>query len=157
MGTILTFTGEKIIMDDDIFELVKGYRFNINHGYPKFYKDGKVVQLHQFVLDFPFPLEVDHISGDKLDARRSNLRAVTHAQNQANRKVNHTSKSGYKGVIYDTSMSRKKRWAAHMHHDGKRIKIGRYMTAEEAARAYDNLAIKLKGEYARLNFGRIAS
>lgn len=157
MGTILAFTGERIIMDDDIFELVKGYRFSINHGYPKFYKEGKNIQLHQYVLDFPFPLEVDHISGDKLDARRSNLRAVTHAQNQANRKCRLDSKSGFKGVIYDTSMSRKKRWAVHIYHEGKRIKGERYMTAIEAAEAYDNLAIKLKGEFARLNFGRIAS
>lgn len=44
------------------------------------------------------------------------------------------------------------RWRTRISLNGKRICIGDYGTAEEAARAYDRAARELHGEFARLNF-----
>lgn len=36
--------------------------------------------------------------------------------------------------------------------NGKRVHIGTYASKEEAARAYDRMAVKLNGKFARTNF-----
>src|SRR5688572_4904186 len=46
--------------------------------------DGKLTYLHRFLM--PVAELVDHINGDGLDNRRSNLRATTNSVNQQNRR-----------------------------------------------------------------------
>lgn len=90
---------------------------------------------------------VDHINGDPLDNRRANLRLCSHAENMKNRKPNRNATNQFKGV---ESVSGK--WRAVIKADGKRYHTGRFATQMEAARAYDDLARTLHGEFARLNF-----
>jgi hypothetical protein len=104
--------------------------------------------LHQVILGVDDGYEIDHINGSGLDNRRSNLRRATHAQNMANRPVSKSNKCGFKGVYWD---SRWKKWRADIKKDGKTIHIGSYLTAEEAAVAYDATATSLFGEFARTN------
>lgn len=151
MGTIIAYRGEKVLVDDDMLPVLNNYKWHVNSNYVRGYARGEVVKMHRLIMSAPKGVEVDHINGNPLDNRRENLRLCSHAQNMANRKVNSTSASGYKGVNYDKNMSRRKRWAASIHHEGRRIKIGRYFTKEEAARAYNKVASKLKGDFARLN------
>src|SRR5258706_4731790 len=57
------------------------------------------VYMHRLILQPPAGLWTDHIDGDGLNNRRSNLRAATPSQNMANRRPNargHSSK--FKGV-----------------------------------------------------------
>lgn len=55
--------------------------------------------LHRFLMEPPGSLTVDHIDGDGLNNRRSNLRICTHAENQQNR--DHAQgASGYRGVSW---------------------------------------------------------
>lgn len=157
MGQILAFNKEVILVSDRDLKTLSRYSWHTNGGYARAYKDGKSIKMHRIIMSPPATLEVDHINGNPLDNRRENLRIVTHAQNQANRTINSNNSSGYKGVSFDSTMSRKKRWQARIHHQGKSIRIGRYLSAKEAADAYDKTAIRLKGQFARLNFGRIAS
>jgi hypothetical protein len=92
---------------------------------------------------------VDHINGDTLDNRRANLRPATSIQNNANkRSIGGTSK--YKGVHRVDSLSNP--WAASIGVNNKHVRLGRFPTEEEAARAYDGRAVELWGEYACLNF-----
>lgn len=98
------------------------------------------------VLGAPVPddLDVDHIDGDRLNNRRSNLRPATRSLNQANRKVSISNTSGYKGVTW---VKKERRWAAVV----ANRRVGSFVTAEEAARAYDKAAVEMYGEYALTN------
>ena len=96
---------------------------------------------------------IDHIDGDGSNNRIANLRLATIAENMRNRgkvkrKVGKWS-SQYKGVIYD---KRRGQWIADITFQRKKIRVGRYPTEVDAARAYDEVAKELHGEFARLNF-----
>lgn len=88
----------------------------------------------------------DHIDGNGLNNRRTNLRLATQAQNNANSKLKSTNTSGYKGIVF---LKDENRWRAHISVNGKRIVIGRYKTAEEAHEAYCKAAQEHFGEFAR--------
>ena len=103
--------------------------------------------LHSLLTGFE---HVDHINGNGLDNRRTNLRAVTNAQNQYNRRRQSNNTSGFVGVNW---FKPRGRWVARIKHQGVQRFLGYYDTAEDAARARDAAAIELHGsEFARLNF-----
>lgn len=95
--------------------------------------------------------DVDHINGNPLDNRIVNLRHATRSQNMANSKSARGSSSHYLGVSFDKSRGK---WAAELTTRYKKRHIGRYADEEEAARAYDKVALETHGPYARLNFPR---
>lgn len=103
-------------------------------------------RMHRRILKPVGGKEVDHINGDGLDNRRSNLRIATHAENIRNRKLNSNSTSGYKGVS-----KRWNRWRARIKHNGVEYFIGHFDSPEAAAEAYNLKAIELHGEFAKLN------
>ena len=76
--------------------------------------EGGTVRLHRLVADAPEGMVVDHLNGDKLDNRASNLRVCTQKENSQNRK-------GTKGYAWDKS---KNKWIVHY----KRTFYGRYET-----------------------------
>jgi HNH endonuclease/AP2 domain-containing protein len=104
------------------------------------------ILLHRFLLDAPTTLEVDHINGNRLDNRRSNLRLSTSQTNAWNRRPKNGNR--FKGIRRRTQ----KRWLASIYFENKQITIGNFDSPEEAARAYDVKAKELFGEFARLNF-----
>lgn len=119
--------------------------------------DGKpTICLHRLVLQrmlgvqsLPKGFVTDHINGNPLDNRRSNLRLVTHHQNMLNCKGNAQGRSGYKGVGWHTSSGL---WRAKITYDLELYNIGYFKDKDEAAWMYDQWALCLHGEYARLNF-----
>lgn len=146
--------GKVAIIDADDAERVLCYRWHAKEGSGNWYaarRDGtRTVRLHRFLMGDPPGAFVDHRNGNTLDDRRENLRVCTPRQNGHNRSANRSGTSGFKGV------SRHKRgsgaWQASIRVDGKLIFLGRFSTAEEAARAYDAAALKYFGRFARLNF-----
>ena len=105
------------------------------------------VYLHRFILDAPSGMVVDHANHDGLDNRRCNLRLATEAQNSANRRSSRWENGHYKGAYRV-----KHGWRAVIQFHGKSIYIGTYSEEVEAARAYDEVARQLFGEFALLNF-----
>lgn len=115
-----------------------------------------LIRLHQMVMGAPPPgMEIDHINGNGLDNRRSNLRFVSHKQNQHNHRARRA-KTGthFKGVYWH---SLKRYWWSQIQVDGKSICLGLFPTPEAGARAYDEAALRYHGEHARLNFPRQAA
>lgn len=90
----------------------------------------------------------DHANGNGLDNRRSNLRKATASQQQYNRRLQSNSTSGYKGVSWHKNLGC---WRTRIHVDRKEIHIGIFDDIKDAARAYNEAAIKYHGEFASLN------
>lgn len=86
-------------------------------------------------------------SGDTLDNRRCNLRIATHSQNNCNQRKTRGI-SQYKGVYFYKNYGN---WRAQIQIDGKMKFIGYYSNEIEAARAYNEAAVKKHGEFAKLN------
>jgi len=110
-----------------------------------------IFYLHRIILglvkgDFT---EVDHIDGTRTNFCRSNLREVTSSQNKMNRIKPSYFTSKYKGICW---YPRYNKWQVEIQVERKRTYIGRFTDETEAAKAYDNYARKLHGEFARLNF-----
>jgi hypothetical protein len=102
--------------------------------------------MHRVLTDAPRGLVVDHIDGNGLNNRRSNLRVVTHAQNCLNRRISRNNTAGLKGVT-----QRGESWLAQISLLGRRIHLGKFDSAAAAHEAYARAAADLHGEFARLD------
>jgi len=108
-----------------------------------------LIWMHRVIMKCPDGMYIDHINKNTLDNRKANLRICTKSQNAANSKLRIDNKYGYKGVRYH---KKNKNYNAYIRHNGKDIHIGCYNSIIEAALAYDNKAIELFGEFARINY-----
>jgi hypothetical protein len=119
------------LVDDADAEALAAHRWSIDNGYAArnaWVEDGRrLVYMHREILGLgpDDPREVDHVYGNTLDNRRSNLRVCTHAQNHQNRH-----NRPYRGTYWH---ARAKRWAAQAELTGKTRYLGLYDTQEEAA------------------------
>ena len=100
---------------------------------------------------------VDHIDGHPSNNHVNNLRWATIQNNNRNRtKHITTTYSKYKGVSWDKRRNDKKdktkKWVVHLRYNGRLLYIGSFINEETAGRAYDDKAVELFGEFARLNF-----
>ena len=88
---------------------------------------------------------IDHINGNKLDNRKSNLRVCSNADNLKNRvKLPSNNTSGILGVRYRADRSK---WYAEIQVNNKRIRLGSYIDKESAVRARLEAEIKYFDEY----------
>jgi hypothetical protein len=114
-------------------------------GYPVARRGGRIVYMHRIIL--PGDGVADHISGDKLDCRRLNLRLCAQRDNSRNSKQR-PNQTGFKGVR-PTACGR---FNARIMVNRVGLHIGNYATPADAARAYDKAAAEHFGEFARRNF-----
>lgn len=89
---------------------------------------------------------IDHINGNPLDNRRSNLRLANKSQNAANAKRRADNTSGYKGVSWSRVS---KKWRAYTREDGRQKHLGLFDTPEQAHDAYKTATVEVYGEFAR--------
>lgn len=113
----------------------------------------RILYLHRAITAAPAGREVDHANGDKLDNRRANLRVCTASENQRNKRKPAEFRgapvsSPYKGVWWSES---NRGWCAMIRVNRKRIYLGTFASDIEAAAAYDRVAEREFGAFARLN------
>ena len=106
------------------------------------------IAIHRLIAEATDEQLIDHVDGDPCNNRRRNLRLATTAQNVRNRR-RHSSKrsSQFKGVYLHPRSG----WFAAICKDYRKKHLGYFPTEEEAALAYNESAIRLFGEFARLN------
>lgn len=109
----------------------------------------KTIFMHREIMGFPEGMEIDHIDGNGLNNKRSNLRICTSAENKRNRGIDRIrNKSGYKGVFYEKYH---KKYRATICVNYKRIYLGYFDTAKDGAIAYNEAVKKYHGKFANLN------
>ena len=151
--------GKHTIVDDEDFEYLSQWKWHLmtvgyaarhrrkgDYGWRN-YNTG-IVYMHRVILNTPEGKHTDHINGNKLDNRRSNLRTCSNAENIRNIKIPRHNTSGFKGVSWDRV---NKKYKVKITFNRKYIFLGRYQSPTEAALAYNVAAKKHYGEFARLN------
>ena len=116
-------------------------------GYIKIMKIHRLISIH-FIPNPDNKLFVDHINSNRLDNRVSNLRWATKSENNVNRVKKANTKSRYIGV---TLNNKGDKWKAIIKKDYKNYYLGYFDDEKEAAQAYNDAAIEMFGEYAKLN------
>lgn len=143
--------GKETIVDDADYPRLSLFKWHMgNNGYAcrKWIGPGYETYLHRFLIDAPRGREVDHINGNKLDNRKSNLRLCSTSQNHGNMRKSIVNTSGYKGVIW---RRRERKWLAQITFHKKVVFLGYFDNPIDAARAYNAAAVKYFGEFAHLN------
>jgi hypothetical protein len=134
------------LVDDDMYEAVSARKWSlVTGGYASNRLNYVSIRLHHFVFGHPpTGMQVDHINRNALDNRRCNLRLATPSQNCQNKRPGIGRKS--KGLRqYECG------WMARIRTPDGRICLGTFKTEVEAARAYNEAAKRLHGEFAWLN------
>lgn len=150
--------GQEAIVCDCHYDLVKDFKWHYAaKGYaahstyigPDPNKKGKYIRscvyMHQAILGAK---GIDHRDGNRLNNQCSNLRPATQSQNLYNKSKQSNNTSGYKGVNWHIQT---KKWRASITVNGKQKHLGLYITSELAAQAYNEIALKHHGEFAKLN------
>lgn len=153
--------GKQTLVDDEDFEYLNQWKWAYEKRYNRAVRSvyikgsGRKNQkndtwlMHRLIMNVPANKYIDHINGNTLDNRKQNLRICTHAQNMLNKKqVATNNTSGFKGVSWNKHAGR---WMSKINIHRKQLYIGLFDTKEEAALAYNKMALKLHGEFANVN------
>jgi hypothetical protein len=142
--------GRVALVDAADYDGLRQHRWHcVNRRAARTGPDGSVVYMSRQIMDAPAGSQVDHINGDILDNRRSNLRLCTAGENRCNAKRHRNKRSSrYKGVYRERG---RERWRAIIGREYRTISLGTFATEEEAALAYNAAAERYHGEFARLN------
>lgn len=147
---MLQLTQNKQTIIDEIDNDLSNYKWCIRvHKYAGRRENhtGKFIYLHRIILERKLGRilnsreQVDHINGDTLDNRRSNLRPCSHSQNQMN------SERGNQRGIYQHKNGR---WRARIKFNYRYIHLGYFDTREQAINAFRQAADVFHGEYSYL-------
>jgi hypothetical protein len=154
LKTIPLFNDRGVVLVDDAdYEWLSQYTWSyLGRGYAttRLERKGPKVLMHRVLMGVEGRHnQVDHINGNKLDNRRSNLRRCTNAENHRNMRKPRRGSIPYKGVRrMDTKNDR---YYAIIRHEGKNIYLGKFDTMEQAALAYNKAATEMWGEWAYPN------
>ncbi len=154
MKTVKLTRGFVAVVDDADFELVSAYKWNAMPHRRTVYARTNIrldngkrrsLSMHALISGIKY---IDHKDGDGLNNQRENLRPATALENSRNRRPRAGQVSQYKGVSW---IPRLRRWVAQIQSNGKKITIGRFLREEDAAKAYNEKARELFGDFAYLN------
>ena len=130
----LTRNKVAIVDDDDYESLSQNKWYCSKTGYAV--RTNRSIRMHRVVMNAPEGLEIDHINGNRLDNRKSNLRICDHRQNTRNR----TTAKGY------SFLKDRNQWQARVQRNGKNIFLGNYNEESDARKAYLDYIAREKTE-----------
>lgn len=138
------------VLDNEDFERFKHKKWqHTAEGYVYRNEDGTALYLHRAIMNAPPKMDVHHENGVTYDNQKRNLRICARSAHNGNQHVYTFPKtSRFKGVSFDASRGK---WSADIGGGKTRLRLGRFATEEEAARAYNAKAPSLFGQLARLN------
>lgn len=164
MKKIQLTRGKASLVDDSDFSILirRKWRAKFRHGiwyaassqYNPATKKQTDIQMHRLILNVAKGTRVDHRDGDGLNNQRLNLRCATVGQNRMNAVKRAKASSKYKGVHWNTEEGK---WYAIIRKDRKRKWLGGFASEIDAAKAYDDAAAQMFGEFAKLNFPVVAT
>lgn len=154
--------GKSTIVDDEDYEHLTKHSWawapatgsTVGTGYAvrkgsKRRGEPRTVQMHREILGITQNVQIDHINRNSLDNRKQNLRLATTQQNAFNRaKPTVPCTSKYKGVFMRKNDDR---WTARIKFNDRHVELGRFMTEENAAAAYNFASRIFFGRYRREN------
>ena len=134
------------LVDDEDYELLSSYPWAKLSGHSTSYATVNI-SMHRLLMKAKAGELIDHVNGNGLDNRKSNLRRCSAAQNQANRKQKEQlgTSSKYRGVYW---YKRDQNWIARIRVNGTRYVIGHFNSEVEAGEAYQQELVKQFGEFA---------
>lgn len=147
--------GKHAIVDTVDFERISKFKWAYSNGYARrvirpHRTKQVVIFMHREVLYVPDGMLPDHINGNGIDNRRSNLRVCTRSQNCRNKqKIRSKTTSKYKGVYWSKTQ---RKWKAEIKIDRAtktRRCLGSFSSEYQAAMAYRIAALKYHKEFAR--------
>jgi hypothetical protein len=123
------------------------------NGYGVFYYKQKQRKAHRVSYyfkfgDIPKGMVIDHLDGNPLNNQKKNLRICTHSENMRNRNLYVNNTSGFKGVYWHKTT---KKWMSYIRINKKSLYLGIYTCPIDAAKAYNDAALKYHGEFAHIN------
>lgn len=156
MKTIKLTMGLHAVVDDEDYENVSKYNwcasltsnggaYAVRGVWNPATKKTQIVALHRWLLGAGAGQVGDHINGDTLDNRRSNLRICTNAENI--RKMRKPSKGVH---LMKSRAAKAKPWQAYIGARGSvtpRRHLGYFASKEEAQEAYNRAASKAFGDF----------
>ena len=114
----------RFLIDKEDFDLVLSKKWR---KWKDDYFTGNInpISISRFLLNLNYKddILVDHINGNRIDNRRSNLRLANDSQNGANKALDRRNKSGIAGVRYEND---RHKWAVEISYYNKRIHLSRY-------------------------------
>jgi len=135
-------SGRFVIIDDEDLKLASVMTWNYH---PQGYAVHNGKRLHRLIMNAPDGVDVDHINGNKLDNRKSNLRLCNKTQNNRNSRPK-AGTSKYKGVHLFAN-----KWRASITANRVVLQLGTFCDEDKAALAYNAAARHFFGEFAWLN------
>jgi hypothetical protein len=156
MKEIILTQGKVALVDDEDFDRLNQYKWRAHKGTSTYYatRDERVgckvhmIRMHRQILGAKPKQEIDHRDNNGLNNQTFNIRLCTKSENQCNTRK-HNGMSIYKGVSWH---KKTKKWRVCIKLNGKGQHIGYFNSELDAAKAYDIVAKKLFGEFARTNF-----
>lgn len=149
MKKILLTQGKFALVDDADFEWINQWKWSLLQGKyaHRNLGNGKWLRMHRLIVNTPTGMSTDHINGNGLDNRRSNLRICTQQQNTLNSVKKKNNSSGYKNIWWDKS---RMKWCVQIMHKGRKYSPGRFNDLETAVFIRDKHLQELHGEFANV-------
>lgn len=159
MRTIPLTQGKVALVSDHDFKWLSQWKWHFDRhsngigGYARRkLPGGKHLRMHTAIARRLGLGHVDHKNRNKLDNRRCNLRSATASQNAVNRGLRRNNKSGFRGVSW---YKQTQCWHAQITVRGTVRHIGyfagNHRGRRDAARAYNQEAVREFGTFAQLN------